>query len=367
MAFIRSLVSNFLSSFGKLVRSRRSSGNISLLKTDYKKLHLNSIVRMPGFLQFDNPGDFQLMLREDLFRIGGFDESMILGWNVDANICKRMTLLRGQGKSLEDKLLGFHCNHTLKRTIVHHPFWKKNCWKKYVSRKDLEPILNQPSWGLANEELEQILLSEKKPYLHLEFLKSVLSESPSQDYEFLLDGASYNKLTPSTPRVLSFLVDQITYLPETATIAYIGYNEKIPTLLKQYLSLTSSQKKVLCLTGQTDLSHAFVLIFDFGIDSSQDLKRENLRNVLAAFFKALKKTKSSKERKKFIGVNINHTSLKTIFSSSLTLSLNSYATGITCGFSKPFKIELTKKLFYPLFIAFTSAALSIFQNSPNFS
>lgn len=303
-------------------------GNISLLKTDYKKLHLNSIVRMPGFLQFDNPGDFQLMLREDLFRIGGFDESMILGWNVDANICKRMTLLRGQGKSLEEKLLGFHCNHTRKKTIAHDPFWKKNSWKRFVSRKNLPTELNQPNWGLKNDILEQGSLSSKKTTIHLKALESTLREAPEGAYDFLLNNSSYNTLTYTPSRIFPFLADQMFHLPENAVIAYFGYNPKIPLLLNQYFSLLHSSKKVLTFPDQSILHQASVLIFDFGVDPTSQSKNEKHPNdLLQPFFKMKKK----KKLQKVIGININHTIFKFAFLSQVSPFLNSYTTGIVCG------------------------------------
>lgn len=46
------------------------------------------------------PGDFQLVQRSDLFEIDGFDERMILGWHVDSNLAKRLSLRCGPVASL---------------------------------------------------------------------------------------------------------------------------------------------------------------------------------------------------------------------------------------------------------------------------
>src|SRR5579872_3746645 len=52
--------------------------------------HLNEVVLGQEAILYDGPGDFQLMLRSDLFDMCGFDERMLVGWHVDSNIAKRM-------------------------------------------------------------------------------------------------------------------------------------------------------------------------------------------------------------------------------------------------------------------------------------
>ena len=49
-----------------------------------KKIHIEEIVYSQNL--FDAPGDFQLIERDALFRLRGFDERMIYGWHVDSNI-----------------------------------------------------------------------------------------------------------------------------------------------------------------------------------------------------------------------------------------------------------------------------------------
>ena len=67
-------------------------------------------------IRFDAPGDFQLCLREDVFAIHGFDERMLLGWHVDSNLAKRLTLHRGSIETI-DRLAGYHCNHSRIPTV----------------------------------------------------------------------------------------------------------------------------------------------------------------------------------------------------------------------------------------------------------
>ncbi len=78
-----------------------------------RELHLNEIVyAFHPDVRYDGPGDFQLMLREDLFRMHGFHESMLLGWHVDSNIARRLALLRSIRRR--------HCRRSLRLSLRSH-------------------------------------------------------------------------------------------------------------------------------------------------------------------------------------------------------------------------------------------------------
>ena len=83
------------------------------------RLPLDERVYADGHTLFDGPGDFQLFLRDDLFAIDGFDERMVHGWHVDANIARRMALRGRSAQSLEHLLAGYHCDHTRQASIYH--------------------------------------------------------------------------------------------------------------------------------------------------------------------------------------------------------------------------------------------------------
>ena len=63
-------------------------------------------------MKYDALGDFQAVLREDMFAVHGFDETMILGWHCDSNLAARLALYRGRVETLIDKVFGYHCDHT---------------------------------------------------------------------------------------------------------------------------------------------------------------------------------------------------------------------------------------------------------------
>ena len=70
---------------------------------------------------YDAPGDFQLVERADLFAVDGFDEEMLLGWHVDGNLFRRLSLYYGgqPTSDLADRVFGYHPNHLRQLTAVH--------------------------------------------------------------------------------------------------------------------------------------------------------------------------------------------------------------------------------------------------------
>ena len=61
-----------------------------------RSLHLDEIVYGNKSILYDGPGDFQLMDREGILAINGFDERMLVGWHLNSNISKRMELRYGR-------------------------------------------------------------------------------------------------------------------------------------------------------------------------------------------------------------------------------------------------------------------------------
>src|SRR5579862_4784841 len=255
--------------------------NIAFLRTNYRRLHLHSHVRLPGFLQFDNPGDFQLMLRRHIFQIQGFNEKMMHGWHVDSNLSKRMTLWLGEGKSLEERLLAFHCNHAEQTSLLHNQRHLENDWNHFVNNNAISSVCSQEDWGLAKEDIEEISLSPVRSRNYVDAI-SCTSNEMQDHYNFLLDSDSYNTLTYSTSRIFIFLVDHLATLPKTAHIGYVGYNTELICRLDRYLTGMGFQGKILCpkdlleepslpasvVLCEADVlfSQAFIFIFDFGVD-----------------------------------------------------------------------------------------------------
>lgn len=315
--------------------------NLSFLKESGLKLHLNTVVRKKGFLLFDNPGDFQLIPRKEIFEMGGFDESMVDGWHVDANLAKRLYLRKQMGSSLEEVLWGYHCNHTRKASVLHTSDRTENDWTQFVARDDILPVANGADWGLANVHIEEILLETN---LHLPAALKVLEEFPEKEYEILNHAALYNQKTYSNSRIFTFIIDHLGHIPKTMNVAYVGYNEELARMIESYLQLNQFRGKLLRQKEEIMADdNTAVAMFDFGFDDHSALGQEVQCSVggkgkgkallkgIMDFFVAYIREKKSTDMK-FIGININYTDYNTIFLKHLSMRVTSYIAGCSYGY-----------------------------------
>jgi hypothetical protein len=337
-------------SFWELSLDRLSpKENIDFLRDQSAVFHLKTTVRRQGFLKYDNPGDFQLMLRNDIFQIGGFDEEMVKGWHVDSNLCKRMALLGRAGKSLENELIAFHCDHNRKESLVHQRI-DENDWERFISQVNSAVAAN-PNWGLQGEEIEEIRL---KTNPHIFALSSALSHAVKSDYVIDIHLNSFNTLIYVPARVFAGLADHLCHLPRTIDIAYIGHNIELLNLCHKYLKEKGFSGKILCLNGFLDgklpssvvlvkmrqlIAQSYLFICDFGIDANFSHGREaypvlkkRLKNVMKSFLDIVRQKKAQKMSGKFIGINVLHTDFNCIFSKDLLIRNNGHSTGISYGF-----------------------------------
>ena len=132
---------------------QRMDPRSTILKTRElgQELHLNEVVK--DNFQFDSPGDFQLIERQDLFDNYGFDERIMNGTHIDSNINKRLAIKYGSISDASSLLLGYHCNHT-RLITTHHKYNPKmknsdefvkeilrehhENWIKYYKEQELE-------------------------------------------------------------------------------------------------------------------------------------------------------------------------------------------------------------------------------------
>src|SRR5262249_32648708 len=113
--------------------NRLDPGSVLRQVDDYgRSMHLNEVTyAAEAWVNYDAPGDFQLIRREDLFAIDGFDEEMLLGWHLDTNIARRLYLLHGKLGDASDDLRGYHCDHTRQVTPAHEQKAPRNDLKRF--------------------------------------------------------------------------------------------------------------------------------------------------------------------------------------------------------------------------------------------
>lgn len=318
---------------------------IAFLRDLGADLHMHTIVKKPGFIQYSNPGDFQLMLRKDIFAIGGFHEEMLHGWHVDSNLSKRMALYNRTKNFPLSELTVYHCNHTRQSSLIHSDHRTENSWTQFVSSSKITPILPQKNWGMSDEDIEEISLTKS----HIPSLLKSLKQYPPKQYEFTISLDTWNQIPNQPARTLTYLADCLCLLPPNTTIAYLGYHFEMLQLICSYLEHNQMSIKILCFSDMhkhfkdsaylesaniSDMSsQASIFIFDFIIDTLPNQPpRENPRklqkNLIKNFFFLLK---SSRPATQFIGLQIQHTPFQSIFLQSLSILSNSYVTGITYG------------------------------------
>jgi hypothetical protein len=224
------------------------------------------------WIRFDAPGDFQLVLRDDFLAVDGFNEEMLLGYHVDANLSRRLLLRRGSIESLDGQIAGYHCNHNRVPTIYHGARLVTNdLYRFFFSVKNPGLPEQRPTWGLADTELEEVPVRER---VGLEIGERVSAAAAGATHNRVgSDAMALFDLTYDSAHVLPFIADSLVVSAADTTVGYLGANPVLQTLLAK---LTSSlgMKDVLVVdlddAGSVEEVHsrADVVVVDLGFDSS---------------------------------------------------------------------------------------------------
>jgi len=213
---------------------------IDLLRNYGDRLHLNIVkTNMPEIL-YDAPGDFQLMLREQVFQIYGFNEEMVLTFHMDSNIAKRLFILNNfKTGTLVEYIYGYHLNHILSYSDSYSSKPKENDVFKFWKNVS-NPIITaqKNTWGLPNEDIEEIRLDNNNLYKYSSVVQ-LLSSQKKEFIEYQCDhegekgfntGLIYDNF-----HTFSFLSSYLINMPLNSNIGYIGSNTKLLSLLTAFL------------------------------------------------------------------------------------------------------------------------------------
>ena len=115
------------------------------------------VVRVDGLRR---AGRLPARPRDWLWALDGFDESMVLGWHVDSNLARRVSLEYGAPGDLQDQVRGYHCDHTRVPGVFHGGDPVSNDAGKHVFDVEQSAVPAQShDWGLADVELEEVDLA----------------------------------------------------------------------------------------------------------------------------------------------------------------------------------------------------------------
>lgn len=186
-------------------------------------LHLNEIVYGNEIILYDGPGDFQLLERQRLVEIHGFNEDMLLGWHVDSNLAKRMELLAGKVRDLGNEVYAYHCDHTRQATPMHSYVRIENDWQRFVRDVVRADIPQQAeSWGCAQDEIEEIRLTSGLAQAHICGLKHAIGPRLRQPLVAHYTDGSFDAESYDARHVVPFLIDLLCSYPKNTVIGWHG-------------------------------------------------------------------------------------------------------------------------------------------------
>ncbi len=223
------------------------SENMEAFRNWGERLHLNEVILADPEIRYDGPGDFQCMLREQIFSIHGLHEEMVLGWHVDSNLCKRLHMLNGRTDSLLHHVFAYHCDHTRQSTFLHSPERTENYAVRYYKQVP-SPFLQEQAdiWGMAGEEIEEIRLGDEGRRRFGKALERLLPGMPEPTTTDVLSDRSYDHgQYYDTFHAFPYLSDALSNLSRHVVLGYTGANLRLLMMMCDFLSGFGHQGKVL--------------------------------------------------------------------------------------------------------------------------
>jgi hypothetical protein len=187
-----------------------------------KQFAINEVINRP-LVRYDAPGDFQLALREDMFKLSGMDERMLLGnVHVDSNLCRRMEALRGGLRSLITDMFGYHCAHTRTATFVHGRDKVSNDFERFVREvKDWRLPDQEETWGKPAGQIEEIVVGAAGSSLFEKALERAIKPLEKPYEEINWGHSNREAFRYSIDHVASFLASAIAPLPKDYSIGVV--------------------------------------------------------------------------------------------------------------------------------------------------
>lgn len=330
-----------------------------------RDLHLNEIVYTShADVRYDGPGDFQLILRSDLVRMNGFHEGMLLGWHVDSNIARRLSLLPRSLGDIVDQLYGYHCDHTRQVTAAHRPHSAQNDQKIFFEKVTRAAVPGQAtSWGLAGETVEELSVNAtSKSYTAA--LHDAITQALEQPTTTGYSPTSFNHLDYPTDHVLPFLADSLASYPRTTKLGWIGSKRSLLARFARIWHQMGFSEPIIvfaqaqCLgpdlpdhcvwaAWEDVCSRASAFVFDWGKPdnggslSGWSFERDPIiQEVTRGFRRAVRYERHRLETgdaqpRRFIGINAICNAVEGVFNNNVGAALTPLSTHLRQGFVAP--------------------------------
>ena len=209
-------------------------------------LRLNELVHTDSISRFDGIGDFQLCLRRDLFHIHGFNEAMLVGWNVDMNLCRRLSLLYGPPGTLLDDVFVYHCDHTRQPTVNLTGDIPMNDPLAFIGGVRRPELPEQAeTWGLADLDIEEWRGDDLPTARFVASLERVIEPMEVPYLQGWNDGSAYTRLDCPAEHVLPYFADHLATLPTNADVSLVPGSLRMLTLFAQAWAALGGRGRVL--------------------------------------------------------------------------------------------------------------------------
>jgi hypothetical protein len=319
------------------------------------RLHLEEIVHGSENIVFDGPGDFQLALRDDLHRIHGFHEDMILGWHVDANLSRRMRLLRGRISSFGG-VKAYHCDHTRQSTQLHRYDRVQNDQVRFVDDVT-DPTLPEQAdfWGLAGQDVEEVDLSDNAGARWLRAIDGALPPGPRAPYEASYVAESYDDLDYEPSHVVPYVLDLLATVPIGSVIAYAGARTDTYTLIKACVEALGRGLRLITPPGFDWLDPASmapsvaswgvtptVFIVEFGVERAAG-RLDRLDRVMH-LFDWLAHYRPRDREARVVAINAIHNRFEGLVTSALNPTSTPFSTRVRQGYIRAAAAEGAQQL-----------------------
>ncbi|MDR3468124.1 MAG: hypothetical protein P4M07_19495 [Xanthobacteraceae bacterium] len=310
---------------------------ISALAADF---HLHEVVYGSDEFLYDAPGDFQLMLREDLFRIQGFHEGMRRGWHLDANIAKRLSLLRGPIGDALPFVLGYHCDHSRLETHKHAAAGAMDSFDEHVIKVTSPQPPSQPAdWGCADEAIEDIRLDGSVNAGHLAALRQAIGARQPGVSEARYRNEDFNQVKVSVAHLLPFLADQFANLPHDFRLCWLGaQDECFAAFTRLWPGLGFRHPiEVVPMTAAAKFGAADGFVINFGVPAA--LPVADAGPLLAQIFALLEAEDQRRAGRlpprRVIGVNAVHNDHDRMMRDHFNAPRTPFPTRLRIGYAQP--------------------------------
>jgi hypothetical protein len=320
--------------------------------------HLNEVVLGQEAILYDGPGDFQLMLRSDLFDMCGFDERMLVGWHVDSNIAKRMFLRYGRVGDMLPSLLGYHCDHTRQVTPAHRPDKIENDSQTFVTAVETARLSEQAAtWGMPDESIEEIDL-RRTGAQYVSALRTAIGPAMQDLVRVGYKSETYDTIDYDPRHVVPFLADVLVNYPSDVQLGWFGCRRDLLDRFCMFWRALGDRKPILvsqtctilgpdlpaqaCWTPWDDVArNANAIVFDFGLPASGpqgDPAPPESIQALEAVAAGLRQTarverqRSSAAPRRLIAVNAIHNRFESMVREYIAAPLAPLSTRMRQGF-----------------------------------